>query len=86
VTISIPLGTRLLVAGIQLIVVLTGFLLMLLVMSFNIWVFITAMLGLGVGKACTWMISRPNLEKIGSLSNGSVLYEAKADQCCGDCH
>lgn len=85
-TIKIPLGTRLLVAAIQLIVILAGFLLMLLVMSFNIWVFVSAMLGLGVGKACTWMMRKPNLEKIGSLSNGSALYEAKADQCCGDCH
>ena len=61
VTIKIPLRTRLLVSLLQLLVVITGFFLMLLIMSFNVWVFLVAMLGLGLGKAATWAMPLPNL-------------------------
>jgi hypothetical protein len=81
-----PLVTRLLIAFIQLIIILAAFLLMLLVMSFNIWVFVVAMLGLGVGKAVSWHMPNPKLEKIVSISLGSSVYEGNVDHCCTQCH
>jgi hypothetical protein len=65
--------------ALQLLVVTTGFFIMLLVMSFNIWVFITIIIGLGVGKLITTLMPLPNLKEIGTLAGGNAVYNAAGD-------
>ena len=85
ITVKIPFVTRLLIGGLQLVIILAAFLLMLLIMSFNVWVFVVAMIGLGVGKAGSWHIPSPKLEKIVSVSSGSAVYVGTLDHCCTQC-
>ena len=61
-----------------------GIFIMLLIMSFNVFVFFTLIAGLTVGKFLASKIELPNLETVGSLAQGSVVYCAKGDHCCQD--
>lgn len=63
----------------QMLIVTTGFFVMLIIMSFNVWVFITTVFGLGIGKLITSLMAMPNLKEIGQLAGGNAIYEAKGD-------
>ena len=69
----------------QMLIVTTGFFVMLIIMSFNVWVFITTVFGLGIGKLITSLMPMPNLKEIGQLAGGNAIYDAKGDQCCSNC-
>lgn len=73
-SVKMPGSDRLLLAAFQLIVVMAGFLLMLLVMSFNVWVFFTVIIGLVVGKMITNSMQVPDLTRIGKLAADCTIY------------
>jgi len=85
ITVKIPCGTRLMLTIMQFVIVGLGFLLMLLVMSFNVWVFLVAVLGLTIGKKIAGTMKIPDLKRVGMIAGGFSVYNAKGDQCCTDC-
>ena len=85
VIVKLPFGTRLVLAIMHLAVITLGFLIMLLVMSFNVWVFLVAISGLTIGKIIAGTMKIADLKRVGMIAGGFSVYNAKGDQCCTDC-
>jgi hypothetical protein len=70
-----PFGPRLILSLMHFVIILLGFAIMLLVMSFNIWVFIVAIAGFTLAKLALNGMKVPKLP----LAEGCSVYQAKAD-------
>ena len=70
---------RLLITFLQLVIVLLGFCIMLMVMSFNVGVFFAVVIGTGVGKAISRKWKLPDLKRFGKLTMGMSIYNSKED-------
>ena len=83
--IKTPLPTRLYISFIYFLMALTGYFIMLLVMTFNVGVLIAIVLGISTGNLITGYLKLPKLDKSLLRSSQDVaVYRPTSDQCCTD--
>ena len=61
ILVSLPMTKRILISLIYLVMVIMAYMIMLLVMTFNVGVFVTVIAGLSTGKLITFFIHIPEL-------------------------
>ena len=82
ILVSLPMTKKILLSLIYLVMVVMAFMIMLLVMTFNVGVFVTVIAGLSTGKLISFFIQIPELPEGVKQTLDCVTYQPRSDQCC----